>query len=286
MAFLCAQRYGGLPIFDPNSGGAPLLYENFFTAFRQSAQTLGWFVPAGLMAALPACASGTVSISRAWVFMLGLTLAAGLPMWGIGAAWASAISVPALLGIGLFGLRQIRLANAYNGAQVLQGLFWVAAIQALTINLLAMIPTGHSIYSRTTVSTASLHMLAYAVVGLGLPGLLAGDRATSAGTSFALAIGGLVVFFGAQFALLPDVMTGLRGLSFRANAYPPDFQVLKVLGTAGTTLVIAGGAFLLATLAVAGRVRVLSFFAHGLVEPMRLARRARDVFAIAGLVLT
>jgi cytochrome c oxidase subunit 1 len=249
MALLGAERYGGMPIFDPNMGGAPLLYEKFFTAFRQSAQTLVWFVPAGLMAS-SFCGHGTAPISRAWAPLLGLSLVAGLPMWGAGAAWTSAIGVLALLGIGLSVLLQASRAGALNGAHLLQGLFWVAAIQALTINLLALMPAGHSIYSQTTVSSASLHMLAYAVVGLGLPGLLSGGRALSPGASLALAIGGLAVFFGAQFALLPDVITGLHGLSFRANAYPVEMQALKVLGSAGTTLVIAGGAFLFAALLI------------------------------------
>jgi copper chaperone CopZ len=104
---------------------------------------------------------------------------------------------------------------------------------------------------------ARSHLLWLALLGMALPaGLHAGWRElTGRAASDALGrVAALVVFAGSQLAFLPLLVLGLRGASFRANAYPPEFQVLNVLALAGATVLLAGLA--LSALAFIGPRRI------------------------------
>ena len=257
MVLICLVRWTHLPIFDSAAGGNPLIYENFFSAFRQAALTLCWFTPIGAMLANLAADADTGSWPRALLPLLGMALFAGVPVWGVLAAWTSLFAVLALIGLGALGIRMAGRAPRLGAAHVLQGLFWVAMVQSLTAYLLLVIPNGQSIFNQTTFSSAILHLTAYAVVGLALPALLVRALGVqSSSKAFALALGGIIVFLGMQVALLPDALAGLQGLSFRANAYPAELQVLKVLGSAGTTVILAGGAIIAGSLMLKPRASV------------------------------
>lgn len=245
MLVLCMVLVGlpvwaGVSLFDPGAGGQPLLYDRIFGAFQQTALTLCWLTPMAAMVARMAEGASAARSPRAFGPALMLAVLSALPAWGSLKVWSAGLAIGAMFGLGLCGMRLARAQPALHTSHLLYALFWIAVMQALTAQLVLVMPNGASLYAQTTLATAVLHLAAVAVVGLALPGLLA-DRLDPERLSPSLLLaGGVIAFAGMQLMLLPDAMTGLMGLSYRANAYPSEWSTLKVLGTAGSTILLSG----------------------------------------------
>ena len=108
---------------------------------------------------------------------------------------------------------------------------------------LAMPATGHLLGS-TTFATAHFHVLALTLAMALAAGLLDAWPPHAAWARVASTVGALVLLAGTYLTFVPMFLLGLAGASFRANSYPPEFQVPEVLATAGMTILLAGLAIL------------------------------------------
>lgn len=240
MSSILADRIFGLTIFDPRQGGDPTLFDWAFSGFRSTALAMALLVPALLSLAV---VSSSVRPSRDSIsipFLAALSLAVAIPLGGTIAAlkWISAVSVFVMSAVAF--LRVAREAKVSAGGLAVWSVFFLAGLQALAVALLAEWPAGAPLFRQTTLESAALHMVALAGAGLGLPTLALLSGRVSPNREFLLLAFALILFAGIQFMCIPDALAGMQGLSHRANSYPPEFQTLKVLGTAGSTILLVG----------------------------------------------
>jgi cytochrome c oxidase subunit I len=52
--------------------------------------------------------------------------------------------------------------------------------------------------------------------------------------------GALIIFIGFNLTFFPQFILGYLGMPRRYHSYPPEFEVLNVLSSAGTTILAAG----------------------------------------------
>lgn len=222
----------GLSLFDPAMGGDPLLYGMAFSVFVESALILCCFAPLLLAIGLKEESGPGVRGSAVLRGAGALAAAATLPFGGSWLVWKHILAIGAY--VLLAALVVNRLAKWGKASALCWALMLAILGEALFLRAVVVAPFGY-LFRQTTFDSATMHLASIAAVGFGFP-LLVAPRAPG----FPLVAALLVLFFGAQMMLVPDMVTGLQGLSFRANAYPPEFQTWRVLGSAGATLVGAG----------------------------------------------
>jgi cytochrome c oxidase subunit 1 len=246
----------GLTLFDPDRGSL-LLFKALCRLSLSAAQSLMLLMAFAVVLAIVGQRTGAALTARR---ARGLARAiALLALAGLGAWPATEASVPAGPFSGQLQCALYVVAAAATISLVLRAvaLLWhrrvpldapLAFAFGFLLSLgvlvgsgavLAVPATGHLLGS-TTFATAHGHVLA-AALGMAL---LAGLheawplRAPAARTVAMLAAG--VLFVGTYLTFVPMFVLGLAGASFRANSYPPGFQVPQVLATAGMTILLAG----------------------------------------------
>ncbi len=250
MASVLMDGLGVASMFNAAFGGNPALYERLFQLFKVSALALCCVTPAFAFAALASRDPLGARAQIALRVLAAVALVAAVPIGGILLSWKYAMAAAVFFGLGVFSMRRSRGAPEHWATYGIWAMFWISGIQGLMAGFMTSLPGALSIFSQTTLESAALHMTALAAFGFGLPAVwLASDeaagRASRAPRIFFCA---LVLFAGVQLTFLPDALLGLRGLSYRANAYPAEFQVLKIFGTAGSTVMVTGLALVFGSL--------------------------------------
>ncbi len=271
MILVLADAVFGWSVFAKEVGGNPQLFVLLFRFFNGPAQTML------LLGALGVSFFIIAERVRGAVFHRGhFTLFILFPVlsfggWGaeIGAA-TSGQPIPVLsatsLSLGqfavflfglLFVLRLLRRGVTNVDAALVYALgFLITAAQGLGIGLLTSIPLGGANYGNTQLASAQMHLMAMAMVGMALLGGLHAVWNTLTGRTFSEALArpvALLVVVGTQLAFVPLLIVGLQGVSYRANAYPPEFQVWQVLSTAGASVLLVGLGLALINLTVGRR---------------------------------
>jgi cytochrome c oxidase subunit 1 len=258
LVLVALERTTGIGIFDPTKGGDPLLFEHLF-----------WFYshPAVYIMILPGMAviSEVVStFSRKRIF--GYTAVAfssvaiavfGFFVWEhhmfiMGVSNYSAL-VFSLLTMLVAVPSAIKIFNwsatLYKGSITFEapmlyafGFFGLFTIGGLTGVFLGTL--GMNIHlTETYFIVAHFH---FVMVGGMLMAFLAGihfwwpkmtGRMYPASVSQLAAV---VTFIGFIFTFFPQFILGYLGMPRRYAAYPPEFQVLNVLSTAGATILAVG----------------------------------------------
>ncbi|MCS6771434.1 MAG: hypothetical protein NZ740_05345 [Kiritimatiellae bacterium] len=248
MTAVLLDGLGGVHLFDPVAGGDPRMYFYAFSMFRSSALSLVVLAPLLLSAGwLEPRAEIRVRPRSVWT-VAALAVFSALPLGGTGLALKFAACSAACLAIGLLAARMAQRAPMSASERLLPAALFIGGLQALLGQFLLATPVGAQISGQTTLESACLHLAAMTSVGFAWPAVALLARSNSgpqsAGLDAFIVAAALVLFAGIQVTVMPDALTGLHGLSFRANAYPADFQVLKVLGAAGSTIFVVGFALL------------------------------------------
>lgn len=252
MALVLADRYLGWSVFAPDLGADPRYFARLFDLFLAPAQAGLLVFATGWVLQSVAARSGGMSVRRALPALLPIAIG-GLLAWGGLQPMAAGLGLVGVLTGVVLALQNLRRGVRPVDATLVYGLgFLVLAVQAMGGALIEAMPSGGMPLASTTFAAARAHLLWIGLFGMALPaGLhevwpaLTGRSASDPAGRVAASL----VFAGAQLAFAPMLLLGLRGLSFRANAYPPEFVVLQVLSTAGATILLAG--LLLAVAALA-----------------------------------
>jgi len=264
---------GWTSLFDPASGGDPLLFKTLFILFVSPAKSMILVAALGTVAAVvSARTSGTRAAARdrGTNRALALLTVAGLAAWG-GTQTSPAIGVAAqdlsfvscavaVVAAGSIVVRTVagmrRGITRIDAAMVYAFGFLAMAVPVLGCALALALPATRTLLGNTTFATGQLHLLMIAALVMAF---LAGlhevwPRMTGRGFADRLACGAaLAILVGTALSFGPSLLMGLKGASFRANEYPPEFQVLQVLSSAGMTILVAAVIVASANLLLASR---------------------------------
>jgi len=132
----------------------------------------------------------------------------------------------------------LRFSTPMVYAYAFLGLFTIGGASGL---FLAVAPVGVHLQG-TTFGMAHLH---YFVVGGVLTAFLGGLHywwpliTGRLYPEMAARTAAVVLFLGFNMMFLPQFVLGYRGMPVRSHSYPPEFQVLQVLSSAGATILMA-----------------------------------------------
>ncbi len=274
MLLVVLDHYGLTSLFDPASGGDPLLFKTLFRFFVSPAKSMVLVAALGTVVTVVSARApggGTDARDRVLNRTLALLAVAGLGAWG-GAETSPSIGVVmqdlsfvlcavAVIAAGSVVFRTVAIMRRgitrIDAPMVYALGFLAMAVPVLGCALALGIPATRTLLGNTTFATAQLHLLMMATLAMAF---LAGVHEIwprLAGRRFAdrIACGAAaVILIGTVLSFGPQLLLGLKGASFRANEYLPEFQVLQVLSTAGTSVLGAATVVAIANLVLGRRI--------------------------------
>src|SRR5512136_1082215 len=252
------ERGLGIGIFDPHLGGDPLLFQHLFWFYSHPAVYIMILPSMGVMSELIACFSRKRIFGYEFVAFSSLAIAIlGFLVWGhhmfVSSQSMYAGMVFSLLSFLVAIPSAIKVFNwtatMYKGSIALQtpmlyalgfiGLFTIGGLTGLFLATLAVDVHVHDTY----FVVAHFH---YIMVGGAIMGFLGGLHfwwPKITGKLYAEVwgrIAAVTLFLGFNLTFFPQFILGFLGMPRRYHVYPPEFQFLNVLSTAGATVLGLG----------------------------------------------
>ena len=258
MVLIALERLFGIGVFDPRTGGDPLLFQHLFWFYSHPAVYVMILPGMGIVSEVMACFSrkrvygytavafSSISIAvfsfMVWahhMFIMGISNYSALvfSMMSMFVAVPSAIKVfnwsmtmykgsitfdtPMLYALGFIGLftiggcTGIMLASLGLDIHLTETYFIVAHFHYIMVG------------GMVSAYMAGLHFWWPKITGRMYPETLGRLAAT-------------ILFIGFNITFFPQFILGYLGMPRRYHAYPPEFQVLNVLSTAGASILAVG----------------------------------------------
>jgi len=252
------ERAFHLGIFDPALGGDPLLFQHLFWFYSHPAVYIMILPSMGVISELITC------FSRKRIFGYGFVAASSLAIALLGfLVWAhhmfvTGMSVYAAL---IFSFLSFAVAipsavkvfnwtaTLYKGsvsfeAPMLYALGFIGLFTIGGLTGLFLATTGVDIHvTDTYFVVAHFH---YIMVGGAIMGYLGGlhfwwPKISGRMYPETLAkVAALILFIGFNLTFFPQFVLGYLGMPRRYHVYPPEFQVLNVMSTAGASILGVG----------------------------------------------
>lgn len=252
------ERGLGIGIFDPALGGDPVLFQHLFWFYSHPAVYIMILPSMGVMSELVACFSRKRIFGYAFVAFSSVAIAVlGFLVWGhhmfVSSQSMYAGMIFSLLSFLVAIPSAIKVFNwtatMYKGSIALQtpmlyafgfiGLFTIGGLTGLFLATLAVDVHVHDTY----FVVAHFH---YIMVGGAIMGYLGGihfwwPKITGRLYSEVWGrIAAIALFVGFNLTFFPQFILGFLGMPRRYHVYPPEFQLLNVLSTAGATILGLG----------------------------------------------
>ena len=258
MVLIVLERVTGIGVFDPTKGGDPLLFQHLFWFYSHPAVYVMILPGMGIISEVIACfcrkrvfgytavAFSSVAIAVfsffVWahhMFIMGVSNYSAL----VFSFMTMLVAVPSAI-------------KVFNWtATMYKGSIWFDTPMLYTLGFLGLFTMG----GMTGIFLASLGMdihltetyfivahFHYVMVGGMVSAYMAGLHfwwPKITGRMYPESLGRLaavVLFIGFNLTFFPQFILGYLGMPRRYHAYPPEFQVLNVLSTAGASILALG----------------------------------------------
>ena len=258
MVLVALERFSGIGVFDPTKGGDPLLFQHLFWFYSHPAVYVMILPGMGIVSEVIACfcrkrvfgytavAFSSVSIAVfsffVWahhMFIMGISNYSAL----VFSIFSMIVAVPSAIKIFNW------TATMYKGSitfdtPMLYCLGFIGLFAAGGMTGIFLAALGMDIHlTETYFIVAHFH---YVMVGGMVSAYMAGLHfwwPKITGRLYPELYGKLaaaVLFIGFNLTFFPQFILGYLGMPRRYHSYPPDFQVLNVLSTAGASVLAIG----------------------------------------------
>jgi len=252
------ERAFNLGIFDPNRGGDPLLFQHLFWFYSHPAVYIMILPSMGVVSELIACFTRKRIFGYNFVAMSSIAIAVfGFLVWahhmfvaGISLYSALVFSILSYLVAVPSAIKVFNwTATMYKGsisfttpmlyALGFIGLFTMGGLTGLFLACLGIDVHVHDTY----FVIAHFHYIMVVGAVMGYLGGMHFWWPKISGRMYPEGWGrlaALLVFVGFNLTFFPQLILGYLGMPRRYWQYPPEFQVLNVLSTAGSTILAVG----------------------------------------------
>jgi cytochrome c oxidase subunit 1 len=255
---LALERIAHIGIFDPALGGDPVLFQHLFWFYSHPAVYIMVLPAMGVISELIANMSRKNIFGYKFVAFASLAIAVfGFLVWGhhlfvstqsvyagmVFSVLSYAVAIPSAVKVFNWTATLYRGSISYDTPMLYAfgfiGFFIIGGMTGLFLAALGVDVHVHDTY----FVVAHFH---YIMVGGTIMGYLGGlhywwPKITGRLYPEAWArFGALVVFVGFNLTFFPQFLLGYMGMPRRYYAYPPEFQVLNVMSSAGASILGMG----------------------------------------------
>jgi len=252
------ERLFGVGIFDPKLGGDPILFQHLFWFYSHPAVYIMLLPSFGVINEIVPCFSRrpvfgyqTMAVAMMGIALLGFLVwghhmfVSGQSMYGgmVFSILSYLVAVPSAVKV-FNWTATLRKGTVHGSTPMLYalgfiGLFTIGGLTGLMLASLAVDVHVHDTY----FVVAHFH---YIMVGGAVMGYLGGIHywwPKITGRMYPEIWGklaALTVFIGFNLTFFPQFVLGYLGMPRRYYEYPPEYQVLNVMSTAGASILAVG----------------------------------------------
>ena len=258
LVLLAVERLAHVGIFDPHLGGDPVLFQHLFWFYSHPAVYIMILPGMGVVSELVTCFSRKRIFGYGFVAAASLAIAVfGFLVWGhhmfvsgqsvysgmIFSLLSYVVAIPSAIKVFNWTATLYKGSISYDTPMLYAfgfiGLFTIGGLTGLFVAALGLDVHVHDTY----FVVAHFH---YIMVGGMVMAYLGGMHFWWPKISGRLYPEGwarfsaLLVFAGFNLTFFPQFILGYLGMPRRYHAYPPEFQVLNVMSTAGASILAIG----------------------------------------------
>jgi cytochrome c oxidase subunit 1 len=258
LALIALERVFHVGIFDPALGGDPILFQHLFWFYSHPAVYIMILPSMGVISELVPCFSRKRIFGYSFVAFSSVAIAViSFLVWGhhmfvsgqsiysgvVFSALSFAVAIPSAIKVFNWTATLYKGSISYDAPMLYAfgfiGLFTMGGLTGLFLATLAVDQHVHDTY----FVIAHFH---YIMVGGAVMGYLGGIHFWWPKISGRLypegwaRLSAAVIFIGFNLTFFPQYMLGYLGMPRRYAIYPPEFQVLNVMSSAGASILGVG----------------------------------------------
>jgi cytochrome c oxidase subunit 1 len=258
LALVAVERVCGVGIFDPALGGDPVLFQHLFWFYSHPAVYIMVLPGMAVVSEIIPCFSRKnifgyefIAWSSVGIAVLGFLVwahhmfVAGVSVYAamIFSALSFSVAVPSAIKVFNWTATIYKGSVSYESPMLFAlgfiGLFTIGGLTGLFLASLGMDMHVHDTY----FIIAHFHFIMVGGAVMAYMGGLHYWWPKMSGRRFPegpAKLAALIIFVGFFLTFLPQFVLGYLGMPRRYNAYPPEFQVLNVMSSAGASILAVG----------------------------------------------